>query len=305
MLYYPNAEARAETDRLADGAMAKRRTIDPEHVAVVARYQNRWLFVREKKRKSYALLSSRCGEGESPVDAAHRALRETCGATGYYLWPVTLYGVAYGSEVFGGQLFFAAIERLYSGTRPDAVDHCFLSEPEEVLHRTVPQLLLVKANRWRFERRTLLYCFSEGAGSRDAVLKAMEGCHINRAYAYPGRDIGAVLKPLADDRRLRVERNVDLGADGAEMVRRLGIEVLGEILRCEKCGSAALGMHSGMMAEIRKRYKAFMPLDLRAMPIARGPMLPPRPEPPTLRLEFIDDTLIGAVNTWTREYSIS
>lgn len=69
-----------------------------KYAVIVAGFENKWLFCRQKTRQTYELPAGRREEGESIIAAAERELREETGAVRYVLKPLLAFHVAVGNE---------------------------------------------------------------------------------------------------------------------------------------------------------------------------------------------------------------
>ena len=83
--------------------------VDLTYVIIGARYREKWVFVKSRKRGNYELPAGHIIENELPEDAAVRELKEETGAVRFSIECVNIYSVTEGSETGWGKLFFAEI----------------------------------------------------------------------------------------------------------------------------------------------------------------------------------------------------
>jgi 8-oxo-dGTP diphosphatase len=91
---------------------------------IVARYWDKWVYVRHHKRVTFEIPGGHIEEGETPDEAASRELNEETGATEFRIECVSSYSVTIDGETRFGRLYYAEISAL--GPVPD------VSEIEEV-----------------------------------------------------------------------------------------------------------------------------------------------------------------------------
>lgn len=84
---------------------------------ISARYKDKWIFVRHKKRTTWEIPGGHREEGENIKDTAARELYEETGGIEFKLYPICIYSVDRDGEESFGQLFYAEVELL--GDLPD------------------------------------------------------------------------------------------------------------------------------------------------------------------------------------------
>ncbi|NLW16442.1 MAG: NUDIX domain-containing protein [Firmicutes bacterium] len=97
------------TDILHLGAVADEAI---QFVAVVAKFQEKWVFVKHKKRETWELPGGRREADESLSQAAARELWEETGAKSFIMRPLFDYSVTriQGQVTTFGRVFYAEIE---------------------------------------------------------------------------------------------------------------------------------------------------------------------------------------------------
>jgi 8-oxo-dGTP diphosphatase len=91
---------------------------------VVARYNDKWVFVRHHERSTFEIPGGHIEADETPFEAAKRELMEETGALKFNLVCVATYSVTIDSETRFGKLYFADVFEM--GDIPD------ISEIEEI-----------------------------------------------------------------------------------------------------------------------------------------------------------------------------
>ena len=84
---------------------------------IAARYLEGWIFVRHTDRSTWEIAGGHIEEGETPMDAAGRELREETGAISFTLECVATYSVSSGGTTGYGRLYLAEVSEL--GGIPD------------------------------------------------------------------------------------------------------------------------------------------------------------------------------------------
>ncbi|MDA3879725.1 MAG: NUDIX domain-containing protein [Prolixibacteraceae bacterium] len=87
-----------------------------KYVIIVSRYNNKWIFVQHKQRKTYEIPAGHIEKNELPYEAAKRELFEETGALKFELSDLSDYCVQSEKKEYG-RLYFAEIELL--GDLPD------------------------------------------------------------------------------------------------------------------------------------------------------------------------------------------
>ena len=79
---------------------------------VVARYKNKWLFVRHHKRETLEIAGGHIEDNESPDEAAKRELSEETGAKDFLIDCIATYSVRKKGTTGFGRLYFAEVTNL-------------------------------------------------------------------------------------------------------------------------------------------------------------------------------------------------
>lgn len=79
---------------------------------IAARFQNKWVFCKNKSKNSWELPGGHREAGESVLDCARRELQEETGAAQARVFPICPYGFDRDGDVGYGFLFGATIQAL-------------------------------------------------------------------------------------------------------------------------------------------------------------------------------------------------
>ena len=90
---------------------------DYKYTVIFARYDNKWLYCRQKGSQVYETPGGRIEAGENSLVAAKRELYEETGAVAYEIKPVCDFSVDRNGQLSNGQVFVAYIDAL--GAMPD------------------------------------------------------------------------------------------------------------------------------------------------------------------------------------------
>ena len=82
---------------------------DYQYTVIFARYDNKWLYCRQKGSQDFETPGGRIDEGETPLVAAKRELYEETGAVDYEITAVCDYSVDRNGQSSNGQIFVAYI----------------------------------------------------------------------------------------------------------------------------------------------------------------------------------------------------
>lgn len=107
--------AKKKEERTIEVIYPKTDTVDDSllrFAVIAARYKDKWVFCRHKKRATWEIPGGHREAGERIADAAMRELREETGASEATLTQISVYGVKQGDKITYGALFFAEITAL-------------------------------------------------------------------------------------------------------------------------------------------------------------------------------------------------
>lgn len=118
-------------------------------VVIFARYRDKWLYCRAKRRDSFETAGGRIEQGETTLEAAKRELYEETGAKEFDIVPAFDYLVRFPNIHSNGQVFFAKINELEN--MPDyemAEVKLFDSIPEKMRFPYILPVLYEKMQMW-------------------------------------------------------------------------------------------------------------------------------------------------------------
>jgi len=120
--------------------------VDLTYVIIGARYREKWVFVKSRKRGNYELPAGHIMENELFEDAAVRELKEETGAVRFSIECVNIYSVTEGSETGWGKLFFAEIYDLGEIIDKNEIEEVVFSEkiPENLTFPRVQTILFTR-----------------------------------------------------------------------------------------------------------------------------------------------------------------
>ena len=83
-----------------------------KYVVIMARYNDSWIFCKNKNNDTYEIPGGKIINGENCLDAAKRELMEETGAITFDIEKVSIYSVVNNSEETYGALFYADIKTI-------------------------------------------------------------------------------------------------------------------------------------------------------------------------------------------------
>lgn len=83
-----------------------------KYAVIVARYKDKWIYVRHKDRKTWEVTGGHREPFEKIEDTASRELYEESGAKEFKLIPICIYSVSGDEEESFGQLYYAEVQML-------------------------------------------------------------------------------------------------------------------------------------------------------------------------------------------------
>ncbi|WP_425447212.1 NUDIX hydrolase [Dethiothermospora halolimnae] len=84
-----------------------------KYVVIVAKYKDKWIMVKHKKRKTWEVPGGHIEDGEGVEEAAKRELFEETGAKEVQLKAISIYSVCRtGENESFGQLYFGQVNKI-------------------------------------------------------------------------------------------------------------------------------------------------------------------------------------------------
>lgn len=83
-----------------------------KYVVIVAKFKEKFVFVRHKNRETWEIPGGHIEESEGIIEAAKRELYEETGALNFELFEICDYGVERDAKISYGRLFYAEVSEL-------------------------------------------------------------------------------------------------------------------------------------------------------------------------------------------------
>ncbi len=131
------------------------RNIKFQYAVIATRFQNQWIFVRHRERKTWEIPGGHIEPGETPDIAAARELMEETGAVDFTIHPVATYTVEKDEISTYGRLYFAEVHKL--GKLPDSeiAEIILLDElPPDLTYPLIQPILFEFVNKSILELKT-------------------------------------------------------------------------------------------------------------------------------------------------------
>ncbi len=124
-------------------------TMSPyKYVVILSRYRGNILLSRHRKRSTWETQGGHIERGESPLEAAHRELREESGARTYTLTPAFDYRAGDAVSHASGVVFLADIETLGALPQSEMEEvRAFVRLPDELTYPEITPHLFAHACR--------------------------------------------------------------------------------------------------------------------------------------------------------------
>ena len=116
---------------------------------IVSNYNGKWVYCKHKERNSWEIAGGHIENGETPLEAAKRELREETGAVEFDLEPVCIYSVNRETKTYG-LVCYAAIKKLteLSDFEIEKIDF-FDDEPENLSYPDIQPILFNKVKEFK------------------------------------------------------------------------------------------------------------------------------------------------------------
>lgn len=118
-----------------------------KYVVISSKINDKWLFVKHRKRETWEIPGGKIEKGESAESAARRELWEETGAKEFSLTPICIYSVLRENDESFGQLFISNISILGELPKSEIGTVAPFSElPENLTYPSIQPFLFSKCN---------------------------------------------------------------------------------------------------------------------------------------------------------------
>lgn len=120
------------------------------YVVILARYGNRWVMCKHKRRSTWEIPGGHIEEGEVASEAALRELKEETGALDAEVVPVTVYCVTINDIVTYGMVFWAEIREISALAPESEIGEIGLFDrlPSDLTYPDIQPLLYEHVQGW-------------------------------------------------------------------------------------------------------------------------------------------------------------
>ena len=122
-------------------------TYSMKYVVIVAKFKDKWIFVRHFERNTWEIPGGHINEDEPIESAAKRELYEETGALEFKLYPICIYSVRDDIKETFGYLYVANINKLGPLPNSEISEIKFVSDlPGNLTYPQIQPFLFHKAN---------------------------------------------------------------------------------------------------------------------------------------------------------------
>lgn len=119
-----------------------------KYAVVIASYRGKWIFVRQKGKKTWEIPAGRKEPTEDILKTACREIAEETGALEFKMKPVMVYSVKDSFGLNYGQLFYCKIDSLSDQLEYEIEEICFSEKiPENLSYPLIQPILFEKVRK--------------------------------------------------------------------------------------------------------------------------------------------------------------